>query len=159
MEIRTILRHAIVATAISTVATAAVASPPSPGRRTDDAWLRQALIAREGALSRAYDTCNLHALRASLFAGTVLGTPDGRRIDPVIDARDRVCGRLHRHVTPGSLSVRGVGDDSAWVDGMQRFCALAGGSCSTRGERFVHLWTLDHGQWRMSLMLDLGVAR
>ncbi|RCS30655.1 nuclear transport factor 2 family protein [Rhodanobacter denitrificans] len=159
MKIRTVLRHAIAATAISMVATTAFASPAPPGHRTDDAWLRQALIAREGALTHAYNTCNLHALRASLFAGTALRAPDGRHIDPVIDARDRVCGRLHRQVMPGSLSVRGMGDDSALVNGTQCFCAINSVSCSTRGERFVHLWTLDHGLWRMSLMLHLDATR
>lgn len=158
METRTVLRHAIAATAISLVASTAIASPASPGDRTNDPWLRQTLAAREAALTRAYNSCDLHALRASIFAGTTISTPDARRIDPVIDVRDRVCGRLHREVTPGSLSVRAVGDDSALVSGAQRFCAIGGGACATPDGRFVQLWTLDHGQWRMGWMKCSGVS-
>lgn len=159
MRIRTVLHRAILATAISLVACAAFASPVSPGYRVDHAWLRQTLAAREAALTRAYNTCNLHALRASVFAGTTITTPDGRHIDPVIDARDRVCGRLRREVMPGSLTVRAVGDDSALVSGRQRFCAIEGGPCAVPGGRFVQLWTLDHGQWRMGLMLHFSDPR
>lgn len=158
METRIVLRHAIAATAISLVASAAIASPASPGDRTNDAWLRQTLAAREAALTRAYDTCNLHALRASVFAGTRVATPDGRRIDPLTEARDRICGRLRREVVPGSLSVRAVGDDSALVSGVQRFCAIDGRPCAAPGGRFVQLWTLDQGQWRMGWMKRSGVS-
>jgi len=158
METRTVLRHAIAATAISLVASAAIASPASPDDRTNDAWLRQTLAAREAALTRAYNTCNLHALRASVFAGTTVTAPNGTRVDPVIDARDRVCGRLRREVVPGSLSVRAVGDDSAWVSGRQRFCAAGSDSCAVPGRRFVQLWTLDHGKWRMGWIKHSGVS-
>lgn len=156
MENRTVLHRAIAAAATSLVASAAFASPASPGHRTDEAWLRQTLAAREAALTRAYDTCNLHALRASVFAGTRVATPDGRRIDPLTEARDRICGRLRREVVPGSLSVRAVGDDSALVSGVQRFCAIDGRPCAAPGGRFVQLWTLDHGQWRMGWMKRSG---
>lgn len=159
MESRTVLHRVIAATAINLIATAALASPASPGPRTDEVWLRQTLTAREAALTHAYNTCNLHALRASVFAGTTLTTPDGRRVDPVIDARDRVCARLRREVVPGSLSVRAVGDDSALVSGEQRFCAIDGGPCAVPDIRFVQLWTLDHGQWRMGWMKRSGVPR
>jgi hypothetical protein len=156
MEIRTVLHCAILATAISL---AACASLVSPGHRVDHAWLRQTLTAREAALTRAYNTCNLHALRASVFAGTTITTPDGRHVDPVIDARDRVCGRMRREVVSGSLSVRAVGDDSAVVIGVQRFCVIGRGPCSARGSRFVQLWTLDHGKWRMGLMRHFSELR
>lgn len=159
MENRTVLHRAIAATAISLVASAAFASPASPRHRADEAWLRQTLAVREAALTRAYDTCNLHALRASVFAGTRVATPDGRRIDPLTEARDRICGRLRREVVPGSLSVRAVGDDSALVSGVQRFCAIDGRPCAAPGGRFVQLWTLDHGQWRMGWMKRSGVLR
>ena len=151
METRTVLRRAISAT-VSLVATAAFASPASPGHRADDAWLRQALMAREAALTRAYNTCNLHALRASLFAGTTIQTPDGRRIDPVTEARERICGHRHRQVMPGSLTVRAVGDDSALVVGRQRFCGNDAGYCAGQGSKFAQLWTLDRGHWRLAWM-------
>ncbi len=146
MENRIVLRRAISATAISLVASFAFASP---GHRADDAWLRQTLAAREAALTRAYNTCNLHALRASVFTGITITVPDGHRIDPVIDARNHVCSRLHREVMPGSLRVRAVGDDSALVSGMQRFCAIDASSCAQRWSKFAELWTLGRGYWRM----------
>ncbi|MGN6706952.1 MAG: nuclear transport factor 2 family protein [Rhodanobacter sp.] len=152
METRTVLRRAISATTVSLVATVAFPSPASPGHLTDDAWLRQTIMAREAALTRAYNTCNLHALRASLFAGTSIETPDGRRVDPVIEARDRICGHLRRQVMPGSLTVRAVGDDSALVTGTQRFCGKDAGSCAVQGSKFAQLWTLDRGHWRLGWM-------
>ena len=131
----------------------AACNASSVARNTDDiAWLKRTLAAQEAALSRAYDTCNLHALRDRLFAGTSIETPDGQRIDPVIEARDRFCGRLHRQVLPGSLTVRAVGDDSALVVGMQRFCPIGADSCAELGSRFAQLWTLDRGHWRMGWM-------
>lgn len=159
MKIRTFLCRTILAMAISLVAYAAFASPVSPSDRGDYAWLRQTLAERESALTRAYNTCNLHALRASVFAGTTILTPDGRHIDPVIDARDHVCGRLLREVAPGSLVVRALGDDSALVSGVQRFCASDSDSCPEKDETFVHLWTLGQEHWRMGLMLDLDATR
>lgn len=158
MENRTVLHRAIAAAAISLVASAAFASPASPGHRTDETWLRQTLAAREAALTRAYDTCNLHALRASVFAGTTVATPGGHSVDPVIDARERVCGQLRREVVPGSLVVRAVGDDSALVSGRQRYCIVDGDTCVAHGRRFVQLWTLDHGQWRMGWIRHSGVS-
>lgn len=159
MKIHTVLCRTILAIAISPVAYATFASPVSLSDRGDYAWLRQTLAEREAALTRAYNTCNLHALRASAFAGTTILTPDGRHIDPVIDARDRVCGHLRREVIPGSITVRAVGDDSALVSGKQRFCAIGEGPCNVPSARFVQLWTLDHGQWRMGLMHDFNDRR
>lgn len=149
MENRTVLHRVILVTTISLGASAAFALPASAGHRADAAWLRLTLTAREDALTRAYNTCNLHVLRARVFAGTTLTTPDGRHVDPVIDARDRVCGRLRREVMPGSLKVRAVGDDSALVSGMQRFCAIDAGSCTVRWSKFAALWTDGRGTWRM----------
>lgn len=159
MKIRTVLCRAILAMAISLVACATFASPVSLSDRVDYAWLRQTLAEREAALTRSYNTCNLHALRASAFAGTTILTPDGQHIDLVIDARDRVCGHLRREVIPGSITVRAVGDDSALVSGRQRFCAIEGGPCEVSSGRFVQLWTLDHGQWRMGLMHNFSDQR
>lgn len=157
MENRTVLQCTV--TAISLIAATAFASSVPPGHRADDAWLHQTLTAREAALTRDFNTCNLHALRASLFAGTTVTRPDSRQIDPVIDARDRVCGRLHREVVPGSLAVRALGDDSALVSGVQRFCPNDSESCSERGQKFIQVWTQGHGRWRMGLMLDLYTKR
>lgn len=156
MENRTALYRAVLATAISLVASTAFASPASPDHGNDHAWLRRILTAREAALTHAYNTCNLHALRASMFAGTATRTPGGRRVDPVIDAHDRVCSHLRREVTPGSLSVRAVGDDSALVSGRQRYCAIDGDSCVGQGQRFIQLWTLDHGRWLIGWMKSSG---
>jgi len=148
----TLLRHAMYGTMISMIASVGFAASAANSHRTDGGWLRQTLVAREAALSRAYNTCNLHALRASLFAGTAIITPDGQRIDPVIDARDRICARLDRQLIPGSVSVRALGDDSALVTGMQRFCGVKARPCAVQGSKFVHLWTLDHGHWRIGWM-------
>lgn len=157
MENRTVLHCTVIA--ISLIAATASASSLPSGHRADDAWLHQTLIAREAALTRDYNTCNLHALRASLFAGTTVTRSDSRKIDPVMDARDRVCGRLHREVVPGSLVVRALGDDSALVSGLQRFCPNDSDPCSERDQKFVHVWTLGQGDWRMGLMLDLYTKR
>lgn len=134
------------------IATVCPASPAPLQHVADGSWLSRTLVAREAALSRAYNTCNLHALRASLFAGTTITTPEGQRIDPVIEARDRLCGRRHRQVMPGSLSVRAVGDDSALVIGRQRFCVVGVSPCAERGSTFAELWTLDRGLWRLGWM-------
>jgi hypothetical protein len=152
METVAVIRRAIFATTVNLVATAAFASPASSGYRTDNAWLFHVITAREVALSRVYNTCNLHALRASLFAGTTIQTPGGRRIHPVTEARDRICGHRHRQVMPGSLTVRAVGNDSALVVGMQRFCGNAAGTCAVQGSKFAQLWTLDRGHWRLAWM-------
>lgn len=133
-------------------ATACPASPPPPRLAADGSWLSRTLAAREAALSHAYNTCNLHALRASLFAGTTIETPDGRHIDPLIEARERICGHLRRQVIRGSLSVRAVGDDSALVNGRQRFCAIGASPCAEQGSKFSQLWTLDRGHWRLAWM-------
>ncbi len=152
MKIRTALRRATFGLAVCLTATACPASPPSSQRVAEGSWLSRTLVAREAALSRAYNTCHLHALRASLFAGTTIETPDGRRIDPMIEARDRICGHLHRQVMPGSLSVRAVGDDSALVTGMQRFCAIGASPCAEQGSGFAQLWSMDRGHWRLGWM-------
>lgn len=153
METRAVLRRTLSASAMGLVAFAAHASPR---HRSDGAWLCQALVRREAALTRAYNTCNLHALRASLFVGTTIETSDGRHVDPVAEARDRICGRLHRQVISGTLSVRGVGDDSALVTGTQRFCVVEARPCAAPGGRFAQLWTLDRGHWRMGWMHRFG---
>jgi hypothetical protein len=152
MENRTVLHRVILATAISLVASAAFASPASPDHRADDAWLHQTLTAREAALTRAYNTCNLHALRASLFAGTRISRPEGPRIDPVIEAHDRICGRRRREVLGDSLHVQAVGDHAALVTGIQRFCPLGAEPCHASGVEFARLWILGGGRWRIGWM-------
>ncbi len=127
----------------------ACSTSPSPRPQAADSWLSRTVATREAAMSRAYNTCNLHALRASLFAGTTIGMPDGRRIEPVIEARDRICANLHREVLPGSMTVRAIGDDSALITGTQRFCAIGASQCVQEGARFAHLWTLNGGGWRV----------
>ena len=134
---------------ICLITAACSVSPALRQQAAADSWLSRALSAREAKLSHAYNTCNLRALRASLYAGTTIGTPDGRRIDPVIEARDNICGHLHREVLPGSLTVRPLGDHSALVTGTQRFCAIDASHCEQKGHRFAHLWTLDGGDWQM----------
>ncbi len=135
---------------LSATACPASAAPPRPA--ADGSWLSRTLAAREAALSHAYNSCNLHALRASLFAGTTIETPDGGRVDPLIEARQRICGHRHRQVMAGSLSVRAVGDDSALVSGRQRFCAVGAGTCAEQASKFAELWTLDRGHWRLAWM-------
>lgn len=152
MKTRTAMRCAAFGLSACLSATAFPASPAPSQHAADGSWLSRTLAAREAALSRAYNTCNLHALRASLFAGTTIETPDGRRIDPLIEARERTCGHLRRQVMPGSLSVRAVGDDSALVTGRQRFCAVGAGPCAEQGSKFSQLWTLDRGHWRLAWM-------
>lgn len=149
MDIRTALRRTLPGLLVIASATACAANPP---RTPDAAWLRRTLAAQEAGLSRAYNHCHLHALRADLFAGTRIGLPDGRRIDPVLEARERICHRLHRQVVSGSLVVRAVGDDSALVTGTQRFCAVGNAPCHDPGSRFAQLWTLDRGHWRIGWM-------
>jgi hypothetical protein len=156
MKTRTALRCATFGLTICLTATARPASAASSLHVADGSWLSRTLVAREAALSRAYNTCNLHALHASLFAGTTIEAPDGRRIDPLIEARDRICGHLHRQVMPGSLSVGAVGDDSALVSGRQRFCAIGVTPCAERGSTFAELWTLDRGHWRLGWMRRLA---
>lgn len=141
----TLRRTRVVLLALASTAACASSPPPSQDMR----WLRRTLVAQEAALSRAYNHCHLHALRAALFAGTTIVLPDGRHIDPVIEARDQICGKRHRQVMAGSLRVRAVGDDSALVTGRQRFCPVGDVPCTTPGSRFVQLWTLDRGHWRM----------
>lgn len=143
------LRRTALGLSVCLLVNACSTSPSSRPPSADDAWLSRTLAAREAAMSRAYNTCNLHALRASLFAGTTIGMPDGRRIEPVIEARDRVCAHLHREVLPGSLTVRAIDDDSALVTGTQRFCAIGASHCVQDGAQFAHLWTLNGGRWRV----------
>lgn len=152
MNTRIALRHTGLGLAVCLIATACAASPLQRSRADDAAWLTRTLIAWESVLSRAYNACHLHALRDALFAGTRIRLPDKHRIDPVREARDHICNHLHRQVTPGSLLVRAVGDDSALVTGTQRFCAIGSTSCTALGSHFAHLWTLDHGHWRMGWM-------
>lgn len=152
MNMRTALRCATFGLYACLTVTVCPASPAPLQHVADGSWLSRTLVAREAVLTRAYNTCNLHALRANLFAGTTITTPDGQRIDPVIEARDRICGRLHRRLIPGSLSVRAVGDDSALVTGMQRFCPVEAGHCAVQDSRFAELWTRGQGRWRMAWM-------
>ena len=152
MKKRTALHRAAFALSACLITTACSVSPALRQQAAADSWLNRTLPAREAELSRAYNTCNLHALRASMYAGTTIGTPDGRHIDPVIEARDRICGHLHREVLPGSLTVRPVGDHSALVTGTQRFCTIGTRHCGQKGYRFAHLWTLDGGDWQMQRM-------
>ncbi len=152
MKTRTALRCATFGLYACLSATAFSASPAPSQYVADGSWLSRTLVSREAALSRAYNTCNLHGLHASLFAGTTIESPDGRRIGPMIEARHRICGHLRRQVMPGSLSVRAVGDDSALVIGRQRFCVVGVSPCAERGSTFAQLWTLDRGHWRLGWM-------
>lgn len=152
MKMRTALRCATFGLTICLSATAFPASSAPSRHVAAGSWLSRTLAAREAALSHAYNSCNLHALRASLFAGTTIETPDGERIDPLIEARQRICGHRRRQVMRGSLSVRAVGDDSALVTGRQRFCAVGASPCTERGSTFAELWTLDRGHWRLAWM-------
>ncbi|MDQ6647105.1 MAG: nuclear transport factor 2 family protein [Pseudomonadota bacterium] len=152
----TALRRAAFGLSMCLMATACAVSPSPRQQAATDPWLSRTLVAQEAAISRAYNSCNLHALRASLFAGTMIGMPDGRRVDPLIEARDRICAHLHREVLPGSLSVRPIGDDSALVIGMQRFCGIVGDRCSQEGSQFTHLWTLNGEGWRVRWMRRAG---
>ncbi len=152
MQARTALRFAAFGLIICLTATARPVSAASSLHVADGSWLSRTLVAREAALSRAYNTCNLHALHASLFAGTTIETPDGSRIDPLREVRDRICGHLRRQVLPGSLSVHAVGNDSALVTGRQRFCAIGASPCAGQVSTFAQLWTLYRGHWRLGWM-------
>lgn len=152
MNTRNALRPAGLGLAVCLAATACTASQVQRSRADDAAWLTRTLVSREAALSRSYNTCHLHALRETILAGTRIRLPGTHRIDPVREARDRICNHLHRQVTPGSLMVRAVGDNSALVTGTQRFCAIGVTPCKAPGSHFAHLWTLDHAHWRLGWM-------
>ena len=158
MKKRTVLRHAGLGLFVCLTTAACTVSPARRPQAPADSWLNRTLAVRETTLSQAYDTCNLHALRASLFAGTTIGTPEGRRINPVIEARDHICGKLHREVLPASLVVRPLGDHSALVTGTQRFCPIGARPCVQKGERFTHLWALDAEGWRMLSMCRFAAS-
>lgn len=149
MNTRSALRHTGLGLTVCLAAAACTTSLRQRSSADDADWLTRTLIGREAALSRTYNTCHLHALRDTILAGTLVRMPDGRRLDPVREARDRICGHRHRQTVPGSLIVRAVGYNSALVTGTQRFCAIGVTPCTGPGAQFAHLWTLANGQWRL----------
>lgn len=146
MDIRIALRRAL--PCLLAAVTTAVCAEPAPHQQ-DTTWLRRTLVAREAALNRAYNRCHLHALRAALFAGARIELADGRRLDPVLEARRQLCGQRRREVRAGGLVVRAIGDDSALVSGVERFCAVGSATCTAPALHFAQLWTLDRGHWRI----------
>lgn len=155
MNTRTVLHQArlglvVYLMASALMASVCAASPLRHARAEDALWLTQTLIAQENALNHAYNTCDLHRLRAKLFAGTRIDLPHGRYIDPILEARDRICGHLHLQLVADSLVIKAVGDDSALVTGTEYFSAIGATSIAAQGSRFAQLWTLDRGHWRMA---------
>lgn len=129
-----------------------------PQRAGDTAWLARTLATQEAVLSQAYNACDLHRLRAYILQGASVATPDGRRVDPLKEARGRICGRMRRNIVAGSLVVRPVGNTGALVVGEERFCPVGKASCSAPSNRFVARWARYDRAWRVAWIRRLPAS-
>lgn len=141
------------------LASVAIGSPPPQPRQAGDTpWLARTLAAQEAALSRAYNDCRLHRLRAYMLQGAFVAEPDGRRVDPMKEARERICGRMRRDVVAESLVVRPIGNTGALVAGQERFCPVGEAFCAAPPTRFLAQWARYDGAWRVAWIRRLAVS-
>jgi len=133
-------------------------SPSPPGPIGETPWLARTLAAQEAALSHAYNDCRLHRLRAYMLQGAFVAGADGRRIDPLKEARERICGRMRRDVVAESLVVRPIGNAGALVAGEERFCPVGEAGCAAPPTRFLAQWARYDGAWRVAWIRRLPVA-
>ncbi len=128
--------------------------------------LFQAIKAQDAALFQAFNTCDLKTLGLMVtddleFYHDVTGLAVGRAIF-VESIKNNICGKVTRELVESSLEVHPLKGYGAVEIGVHRFHHPGIQGPDVLGEaRFVQLWQLKDGTWRLSRVISFehGTAR
>jgi ketosteroid isomerase-like protein len=115
----------------------------------------------DGALSRAFNAHDLDRLMA-LFAEDLefYHDVDGlQRRAEVADGFRGLFARndgIRRELVPGSLEVHDIPGFGAVEIGAHRFCHEEGGRADCGTFRFVHVWRMKDGDWKITRVVSYG---
>jgi hypothetical protein len=148
----------VTATCLALRASTASAQGASPARAND---LFQTIAAHDSAFFDAYNKCELSKMKA-YFTPDVEFYHDQTGLSHLSgvmsDLRKYVCGKVHRDPIAGSLEVNQLKGYGAVASGMHRFCDARKYQTCEEGTsgiaKFVTLWKLENGKWRMSRVIS-----
>jgi uncharacterized protein (TIGR02246 family) len=135
---------------------ALVALQPSPPTPPPD--LTATLAALDAALFAATYGCDLEKV-ASLFAEDVeffhdLGGVTLGRTKIIEQTRNNLCGKVKRELVQGTLQTFPMHGYGAVQTGVHRFHQPKAPSEGIGEARFVHLWRLKDGAWRITRVIS-----
>jgi len=128
--------------------------------------LFQAIKAQDAALFQAFNTCDLKTLGLMVtddleFYHDITGLAVGRAVF-VESIKNNICGKVTRELVESSLEVHPLKGYGAVEIGVHRFHHPGTQGPDVLGEaRFVQLWQLKDGTWRLSRVISFehGTAR
>jgi len=127
------------------------------------AELEQNIAALDAAVFDAFNRCNDPAqLRehASYFAPDVEFYHDNGGVTWTRDAMiantaKNVCGKITRHLLPGTLKVYPIRDFGAIAQGVHTFCPMGSTTCEGMAD-FVIVWRQLESRWQITRVLSYG---
>ena len=127
-----------------------------------DAAAREALFktikAQDAALFGAYNTCDLKTLNGMVtedleFYHDLTGLAVGRQV--FLDAiKNNICGKVTRELVESSLEVYPLKGYGAVEMGVHRFHHPGQKNDDTGEARFVQLWQVKDGVWRIARVIS-----
>lgn len=135
------------------------AKASTDGDNSSQANLFRAIKAQDAALFDAFNTCDLKTLGSMVtddleFYHDVTGLAIGRTVF-VESIKNNICGKVRRQLVESSLEVHPLKGYGAVEIGVHRFSHPGMGDHDVLGEaRFVQLWRLQDGVWRLSRVIS-----
>ena len=127
----------------------------------DSTALFRTIAMHDSVLFEAYNRCDLATFGRYLapdleFYHDQSGLMRGRKA--TVDAvRRNICGKVHRDLVPGTLEVHRLKTYGAVQIGVHRFCdprVVQHCDASSGEGRFVMIWQLAKGQWRLTRIIS-----
>jgi len=127
--------------------------------------LFKAIKAQDAALFGAFNTCDLKMLGEMVtddleFYHDLTGLAVGRKIF-VESIKNNICGKVTRELVESTLEVHPLKGYGAVEIGVHRFHHPGQANDDTGEARFVQLWQLKDGVWRLSRVISFehGAAK
>lgn len=127
----------------------------------DDRALYSTIAKLDSIFFDAYNNCDAKlAIHSDFYAEDLEFYHDKGGLmtskkDVVEGIRKNICGKVTRHLKPGSIEVYPIKDWGAIEIGMHRFRNKAEPDAPSHYSKFIIFWKNDNGRWKVTKVVSL----
>jgi ketosteroid isomerase-like protein len=132
---------------------------PIPEYTPDDPELHAVIATMDSIYFHAYNTCDMETQR-EMYAEDIEFYHDlaGLATDKEMILKaleENICGKVTRHIVPGTLEVYPIPGHGAFAMGYHRFENKQEPDAPSIPSRFMAVWKNNEGNWQLSRVISL----
>lgn len=127
----------------------------------DDPELYQTIVKLDSIFFSYYNTCDTNLEKyGDFYAGDLefyhdKGGLDTSKTQVIADTKKYVCGKVTRHLKPGSIEVYPIKDYGAIEIGMHQFHNAAEPNAVPHDSKFIIFWQYKNTEWKIKKVVSL----